>query len=321
MAVRDPLDWSLPLVWHLCRSRGNTPMISRRLVDFGEHATGKIRFDLEGDSHIVTGRRRSPKICRHCPTCRSARRSSIATATRCRGPGWWAGRSTPMTSSQAIAALERLGDSAFATSWSSKIPSPAAGRRDGLGHGPDRRRPPERVVVETDAATPAYLVLADTFDPGWSATVDGQPAPIRPAYVAFRAVYLPQGTHTVVFTYRPAGFELGLALTGCGVVLGSCLLVLAAGRSCSLAAEHAVLSWPLALADLVVRGPGGDRAGLGGGHRPERSAATSCRWKNSVHQPHLGSGARGDERPTGCDVDESVIPIGAPIDTSVGPWT
>ncbi len=66
---------------------------------------------------------------------------------------------------------------------------------------------PERVVVETDAATPAYLVLSDTFDPGWSATVDGQPAPIRPAYVAFRAVYLPQGKHTVVFTYRPAGFD------------------------------------------------------------------------------------------------------------------
>ena len=69
---------------------------------------------------------------------------------------------------------------------------------------------PERVVVDTDAATPAYLVLGDTFDPGWSATVDGQPAPIRPAYVAFRAVYLAAGTHTVVFTYRPGGVRAGL---------------------------------------------------------------------------------------------------------------
>ena len=65
---------------------------------------------------------------------------------------------------------------------------------------------PERVVVETESSDPAYLVLADTFDPGWSATVDGSPAPIRPAYVAFRAVALTPGAHTVVFTYRPAGF-------------------------------------------------------------------------------------------------------------------
>ena len=41
---------------------------------------------------------------------------------------------------------------------------------------------PERVVVETESAAPAYLVLADTFDPGWSAAVDGagaDPAGVR----------------------------------------------------------------------------------------------------------------------------------------------
>ena len=47
----------------------------------------------------------------------------------------------------------------------------------------------ERVEVETELTAPSYLVLADTFDPGWSATVDGLVSPIRPAYVAFRAVF------------------------------------------------------------------------------------------------------------------------------------
>jgi len=78
---------------------------------------------------------------------------------------------------------------------------------------------PERVVVETGSSGPAYLVLADTFDPGWSATVDGSPAPIRPAYVAFRAVALAAGAHTVVFTYRPAGFTVGLTISIAGIVL------------------------------------------------------------------------------------------------------
>ena len=36
LGVRDPLDWSLPLAWHLPTSRGNTPMYSRRLFDFGD---------------------------------------------------------------------------------------------------------------------------------------------------------------------------------------------------------------------------------------------------------------------------------------------
>ena len=50
---------------------------------------------------------------------------------------------------------------------------------------------PERVEVATDSAADAYLVLADSFDPGWSAVRDGRPVPIRPAFVAFRGVVTP----------------------------------------------------------------------------------------------------------------------------------
>ena len=147
------------------------------------------------------------------------------------------------------------------------------------------RRSPERVVVETDASMPAYLVLSDTFDPGWSATVDGRPAPIRPAYVAFRAVYLPPGKHTVVFSYRPAGFELGFALSVCGIVIGLIFWFWPRSRS-PLEPDHAVLNWPsrwriwwfLALAAIVLIsalfvGPNGYN-----------------RWKNSVHRHTWGSG-------------------------------
>jgi len=77
----------------------------------------------------------------------------------------------------------------------------------------------ERVVVATQSAAPALLVLSDAFYPGWTATVDGAPANILPANVLFRGVYVPAGAHTVTFTYEPAGWRLGLALAAGGLLL------------------------------------------------------------------------------------------------------
>jgi hypothetical protein len=63
---------------------------------------------------------------------------------------------------------------------------------------------PEKIVIQADTDTSSYLVLTDTYYPGWSATIDGQPADIRRADVMFRAVRLEPGAHQVEFEYRPA---------------------------------------------------------------------------------------------------------------------
>jgi uncharacterized membrane protein YfhO len=68
---------------------------------------------------------------------------------------------------------------------------------------------PERIVVRVDAARDGILVLADAWMSGWSATVDGKPAPMAPADLAFRAVAVPAGSHEVVFTYASRMWELG----------------------------------------------------------------------------------------------------------------
>ena len=51
---------------------------------------------------------------------------------------------------------------------------------------------------------PMIIVLLDSFDPGWSATVDDVAAQIHTVDFALRGVVVPPGTHRVVFHYRPA---------------------------------------------------------------------------------------------------------------------
>ncbi|MFQ5613089.1 MAG: YfhO family protein, partial [Anaerolineae bacterium] len=70
-----------------------------------------------------------------------------------------------------------------------------------------------RLVVRTDAPFAGYLVVSQTYYPGWEATIDGAPADILPANAAFQAVPLPAGEHTVVLSYRPLSFRIGAALS------------------------------------------------------------------------------------------------------------
>ena len=59
----------------------------------------------------------------------------------------------------------------------------------------------ERVQIRVDAAVDGYLRLADPYDPGWIATVDGKEAPVLVADHYLRAVYVPAGKHYVVFEF------------------------------------------------------------------------------------------------------------------------
>lgn len=66
-----------------------------------------------------------------------------------------------------------------------------------------------RVQIQTRAETPAFLVLSDTYYPGWQARVDGKHARIYRTNYAFRGVMVPQGIHTVVFEYMPDAVRIG----------------------------------------------------------------------------------------------------------------
>jgi len=247
MKIRDTLDWSLPAAWGLASAKGETPMISRRFLDYTNNTIrGEGRFDLESVSHLVTGRLQRAGVTPNVPVGAGFLHVNSTVLPRARlvgKPVYAADRQA------ATAALARLKREARDRVIVEDPARPLAPDAEAAGSAEITTDLPERVVVSVDARTPAYLVLADTFDPGWSATVDGEPAPIVPAYVAFRAVYVGPGSHAVEFQYRPAGFAAGLAVSSIGalVVLG---LLVRPSRNVGATADHV----PLATAARLRRG-------------------------------------------------------------------
>src|SRR2546429_8539757 len=84
---------------------------------------------------------------------------------------------------------------------------------------------PARVVVAASTDAPAWLVLTDTWFPGWRARVDGADVVVRRADHAFRAVALPPGRHEVEFTFTPRGLRAGAAITLAALALVGVLLL------------------------------------------------------------------------------------------------
>lgn len=87
------------------------------------------------------------------------------------------------------------------------------------------------VLVRVRLTRPGFLVLADTYYPGWTARMDGQNVPILRANYLFRAVYVPSGSHIVEFKYLPLSFWIGVVLSGVCIAIGLLVLALTVRRS------------------------------------------------------------------------------------------
>jgi hypothetical protein len=72
----------------------------------------------------------------------------------------------------------------------------------------------QRAVIHAHATARSLLVLTDDFYPGWSATVDGRSVPVQRVDYLLRGVTLSPGDHTVVFSYAPASWTIGLIISG-----------------------------------------------------------------------------------------------------------
>ena len=103
------------------------------------------------------------------------------------------------------------------------------------------------VTIRASLPQAGWLILSDTFYPGWQAAVDGLPTEIRAANTAFRAVQVPAGVHTIEFRYEPRSVSIGL------LVSLVCLVIIIGRVDClSLARSTAMMKrmrpWHVVLA-------------------------------------------------------------------------
>ena len=78
---------------------------------------------------------------------------------------------------------------------------------------------PNHVTVKTAQQGRGFLVLMDSYFPGWTVKVDGEERPILRANHFYRAVQLEPGEHILEFDFFPEGFKAGLIISSVVAVL------------------------------------------------------------------------------------------------------
>lgn len=82
---------------------------------------------------------------------------------------------------------------------------------------------PGSLKIDLTAEKNSFLLLGQTYYPGWSAKIDGTNSKIYQADYLFQAVYVPNGKHTILMEYKSRPLIIGAILTIIGL---SCVLVI-----------------------------------------------------------------------------------------------
>ena len=90
----------------------------------------------------------------------------------------------------------------------------------------------EDVTIQLGEHQGGFLVLSDTYYPGWRAYIDGREQRILQANHVFRAVEVPPRARQIVFSYKPKSFVLGVWTSVGTVALLGFLFFWAKRQSC-----------------------------------------------------------------------------------------
>lgn len=69
------------------------------------------------------------------------------------------------------------------------------------------------VVIDANIQRTSMVILSDTYDKGWQATIDGKQTKIYRVNCAMRGVMVAQGKHVIKMNYVPPSFKTGLSIS------------------------------------------------------------------------------------------------------------
>ncbi len=75
---------------------------------------------------------------------------------------------------------------------------------------------PTELAFKVYAPKGSWVVVSDSYYPGWQAQIDGEPTEIFPAFINLRGIWVPPGEHMIRMFYRPRVFSLGAFLSVLG---------------------------------------------------------------------------------------------------------
>jgi len=91
--------------------------------------------------------------------------------------------------------------------------------------------------IRVHAPRSGLVYIADTYDDGWSARINGRPATIYVANYAFRAVAVPRGDLQVELSYMPPGLISGFFISAVALGLALGLIIKNGPRKEAISAE------------------------------------------------------------------------------------
>jgi hypothetical protein len=120
--------------------------------------------------------------------------------------------------------LDRVADDGDYVLYRVPDPAPRASFTQSSGKAVYSRPSSDRIQVDTTAGQPGIIRVIEAWDPGWSATVDGMPAPIIADSGFALGVPISGGKHTVNLVYRTPGRASGWILSLLDIALAAVLI-------------------------------------------------------------------------------------------------